>query len=211
MIYEILKRLHNLKMFSEVKRRCTGITGSLFSITTIKSSQVFRVLSFLTISFFVLPALVVFAHGNSYSLETTVDGYLVDVGVSTPTPVVDELVRFDFTTRPEVTGSTTGEVFTDVWVSITQDKKVFFSGNVHKPIFGPTGINLTFADPGEYTVSARFQNEGDRVVEASFPLAIIKSNDKQFPYEYGLVGLVGLLLGIIGTGLFVRYRTKPRV
>lgn len=116
------------------------------------------------------------AHGDGASFETEADGYFIDIGYDPELVVAGERVRFDFNTYPSV-ASSTGEVFTDVWVSIEQDKNLIFSGAVDKPTFGATGFNIVLPSAGEYELKARFQNNGVKVSEATFPLTVAAGSE----------------------------------
>ena len=146
------------------------------------------------------------AHGSSFSYEENKDGYLIDIGYD-EFIAEGESVRFDFIVYPEDITAIEGEVFTDVWVTITQDNKIFFAGGIEKPVFGATGFTYVFPKEGEYTLSARFQNEGDSVVETEFPLTIIpplEGEETTLPPLVigGVMGVAGLAFGI-GIGLFI--------
>jgi hypothetical protein len=129
--------------------------------------NIFAVVALLCIA---IPQLGI-AHGDGASFETEVEGYFIDIGYDPEFVVAGERVRFDFNTYP-TTASSTGEVFTDVWVSIEQDKNLIFSGAVDKPTFGATGFNIVLPNAGEYELKARFQNNGTKVSEAAFPLTV---------------------------------------
>jgi hypothetical protein len=152
-------------------------------------------------------ATLVFAHGSSFSHEETKDGYLIDIGYD-EFIAADESVRFDFTIYPENIDAVEidGELFTDVWVTITQDKKAYFAGGVNKPIFGATGFTYAFPKEGEYILSARFQKDGETVVATEFPLTIIPPLEKKKelpPFVLPLIAaLAGACVGFAG-GLFI--------
>jgi len=61
---------------------------------------------------------------------------------------------------------------TDVWLRINEGRKTYFAGGVHKPKFGPMGITYIFPDAGEYEISVRYQNDGEKITEYSFPLFV---------------------------------------
>lgn len=152
-----------------------------------------------------IPFAVVSAHGTGVSYEESKDGYFMDIGHD-EFIAEGESTRFDFTVYPEDVTTVEGEVFTDVWVTITQDKKLFFAGGVHKPVFGATGFTYVFPEEGTFTVSARFQNEGQTVVETSFPLEILPplETETSFPplWMNILFAGVGLIVGVT-IGLFI--------
>lgn len=146
-----------------------------------------------------------FAHGSSFSFEETKDGYLMDIGYD-EFIAAKESVRFDFAVYPENIETVEGEVYSDVWVTITKDKKIYFAGGVHKPVFGATGFTYVFPEEGDYVLSARFQKDGDTVVGTEFPLSIIPplEEKKEIPpfYLVLIAATAGLLAGF-GAGLFI--------
>jgi len=115
-----------------------------------------------------------YGHGSSFSHEETKDGYKIDIGYD-EFIAANESVRFDFAVYPEDIASLNGEeeLFTDVWVTITQNKKAYFAGGINKPVFGATGFTYAFPAEGEYMLSARFQKDGETVVATEFPLTIL--------------------------------------
>lgn len=145
------------------------------------------------------------AHGSSFSYEETKEGYLIDIGYD-EFIAADESVRFDFMVYPEDLTTIEGEVFTDVWVTITQDNKIFFAGGIEKPVFGATGFTYIFPEEGEYTLSARFQNDGESLVQTEFPLTIIPplEQENELPvWVFPLItGVAGLVVGM-GAGLLL--------
>lgn len=150
------------------------------------------------------------AHGNSFSYEEIKDGYLIDIGYD-EFIAAEESVRFDFIVYPEDIESVEGEVFTDVWVTITQDKQLFFAGGVHKPVYGATGFTYAFPQEGEYVLSARFQNGGETVVNTEFPITVIPPLDQgsQMPptVVYVLCTLAGLFIGF-AAGILIPRKNK---
>jgi hypothetical protein len=152
-------------------------------------------------------AYLVSAHGSSFSFEEKKDGYKIDVGHD-EFIAADESVRFDFALYPEdMSALPEGEeLFTDVWVTITQNKKAYFAGGVDKPVFGATGFTYAFPKEGEFILSARFQKDGETVTTTEFPLTIIAPLDQKKGLPpillYSLFGLAGLLVGF-SIGLFI--------
>lgn len=142
-----------------------------------------------------------FAHGDSFSYEERKDGYLIDIGHD-EFIAAKESVRFDYTLYPEdldTLDTIEGEIFTDVWVTITKDKQIFFAGGIHKPVFGTTGFTYAFPEEGTYTLTARFQKDGETVVATEFPLDIIPPLEDKAQANplimYGLSLFSGLILG----------------
>lgn len=155
-------------------------------------------------------ATFVFAHGNSFSHEEMKDGYKIDIGYD-EFIAADESVRFDFMIYPENIEAAEGEIFTDVWVTLTQDKKAYFAGGIDKPVFGATGFTYAFPKDGTYMLSARFQKDGETVVATEFPIEVIPpltSEQKLPPYVLnGLFALAGALIGV-SAGLFIPRNKK---
>jgi hypothetical protein len=149
-------------------------------------------------------------HGSSFSYEEVKDGYTIDIGHDEFIAAM-ESVRFDFAAYPLDLDAVEGEVYTDVWVTITKENQIFFAGGVDRPVFGATGFTYAFPGEGEYTLSARFQKDGDTVVGTEFPLSIIAPLEEKkelppavFPL---LTGLAGLLLGF-ALALFIPHKLK---
>lgn len=153
-------------------------------------------------SFFFLNYSLVSSHGTGVSYEETKDGFKIDIGHDEFISA-EESTRFDFALFPENPDSTEGEVFTDVWVTFTKDKKIFFAGGINKPVFGTTGFTYVFPKEGIYTVSARFQKDGETLVKTEFPLTIIAPLDQvesTSPFLFlSVFGGFGVLMGITGT------------
>jgi hypothetical protein len=142
---------------------------------------------------------IAIAHGTGVSYEESKDGYKIDIGHD-EFIAARESTRFDFALFPEDISAVEGEVFTDVWVTFTKEKKLYFAGGVHKPVFGSTGFTYVFPEEGSYIISARFQKEGQTVVETEFPL---EAETEQLPIiANGIFAAGGLLLGV-AMGLFI--------
>jgi hypothetical protein len=151
----------------------------------------------LSIAFLCSPASI-WAHGNSFSHEETKDGYKIDIGYD-EFIAANESVRFDFAAYPEDIDAVEGEIFTDVWVTLTQDKKAYFAGGIDKPVFGATGFTYAFPKEGSYILSARFQKDGETVVATEFPIEVLPPLDQksEFPLLLlaALCAFAGLLVG----------------
>jgi hypothetical protein len=149
------------------------------------------------------------AHGSGISHEEQKNGYFIDIGYDQEFPIAQDSLRFDFVTYPEDRGSIEGEVFTDVWVRISQDRELFFSGGINKPVFGATGFTYMFPREGTYEVFARFQNDGETVVETSFTINVLPMVIEEEVSWLGLVGAgsAGFVLGAGGM-LLLRRKTK---
>ena len=153
---------------------------------------------------------LVSAHGTGATFEEEKDGYFVDIGYSEPAPVELQPLRFDFSTHVATTSEAASddEVFTDVWVRIAQDRTLFFSGGINKPNFGPTGFTYIFPQAGEYQITARFQNDGETVVESTFPLIVAAETPSKKPLDPYATGGVGFLAGLL-LMYFVSHKSKP--
>jgi len=153
---------------------------------------------------------VVFAHGTGVSFEETKEGYKIDIGHDESIAAL-EATRFDFALYPEDLESIEGEIFSDVWVTIMQDKNLFFAGGIDKPTFGGTGFTYVFPHEGTYVISARFQKDGDTVVQSEFPLEIGApiETKKEMPALILalLIGVSGLFVGV-AIGLFIPRKLK---
>jgi len=158
---------------------------------------------------------VAFAHGTGVSFEETKDGYKTDIGHD-EFIAAHESTRFDFAVYPVDLTNVTSDIYTDVWVTITQNKKIFFAGGIHKPEFGTTGFTFVFPEEGEYLISARFQKDGETVTKSEFPFTVIapvEVKTVEVPYFlYSGIVLAGLLaggiIGIVGTRIITKKRKE---
>ena len=148
----------------------------------------------------------VLAHGGGVSYEEQKNGYFIDIGYNEEFPVAHEPIRFDFVTYPEDKESIEGEVFTDVWVRISEDKKLYFSGGINKPKFGVTGFTYAFPQEGTYQILARFQNDGETVVETSFFIEVLPVIEDSG--DYNLIFIVGGISFTLGTMIMFFLRRK---
>ena len=164
--------------------------------------------------FMVLSTSFAFAHGTGVSYEENKDGYKIDIGHD-EFIAAGESTRFDFAVYPVDFASAKGDVFSDVWVTVIQDKKIFFAGGIHKPVFGTTGFTYVFPKDGTYTISARFQKDGETVVKTEFPFTVImpletkkETNPYILPSIIAFLGfIVGGAVGLLGERLF--FKKKP--
>jgi hypothetical protein len=147
-----------------------------------------------------IPVTFLLAHGTGVSFEETKDGYKIDIGHD-EFIAENESVRFDFALYPENIENVEGEVFTDVWVTITKDKKIYFAGGIDKPVFGTTGFTYVYPEQGTFLLSARFQKDGETITKTEFPLTVIAPLDAVPPPNPlvvpALYGGIGLLLGAL--------------
>lgn len=151
----------------------------------------------------------VFAHNTGVSYTETKDGYKIDIGHD-QFITAGQPARFDYLLYPADASSTDG-IFTDVWVTITDsDKKLLFAGGISKPTFGSTGFTYVFPKEGTYTISSRYQKDGDTVVSTEFPIQALQSTDPQGVNPvilYVLLSLAGLVIGM-AIGLFIPRKEK---
>ena len=162
----------------------------------------FLVLSFLGTSF--LFTNFALAHGGGESLEKVVGEYRIDIGYD---PAIIEAARpsfFDFDLLFNETGGRSE--FSDIWVRIMKGKQTVFASGVHKPSFGNTTMVYTFSEGGEYSIDVRFQNEGGKIAEASFPLTV-QSTPSATGSGSGISFLwlvIGAAMGVVG-GFFMAF------
>lgn len=150
----------------------------------------------LGLSAFTLPA---YAHVNGVSYEKTKDGYQIDAGYGAPAPSVGEALLMDFRLRKD--GKDVP--FTDTWVKVTAENGgVVFASGIHNAEFGGPRMSYVFPREGKYTVSMRFENGAETLVEDSFPITVLPETGTGIllfgsditPY---LILIVGIALGVI--------------
>jgi hypothetical protein len=129
---------------------------------------------FLLVFVYLFSVSVVFSHNFGSYWEKEVNGYRVDVGYSPDIFMEDTPVRFDFAILDPQTKQDLN--FSDVWVRIEQNNRLFFAGGLGKAKFGPTGISYTFLEPNDYTLSARYSNASGTITEAEFDFTILPKN-----------------------------------
>lgn len=162
----------------------------------IKNILVVGIVAVLLLAVFAAKIMDVQAHGESFSIETVVDGYLIDIGQTPEIVTTNRSVRFAY----DLLDNMTNEViaYTDVWVRIQQDKKVIFASGINQPKFGSTGMTFTFPETGEYEMSVRYQNDEGSIVETSVPITVIEDPEDggtDSPWLPLATGLIGLVLG----------------
>lgn len=145
-----------------------------------------------------------YGHGAGASFEQIENGYLIDIGYSPEEIEAGTSVRLDFNIFEEASGSPVP--FSDVWLRITKEEQTLFAGGIQRADFGGTGVMYTPPDAGVYTISARFQNNGEALAEAEFPLDVQPSDETANPIPLAW-GLLGLIVGGVGTFLVIRNRT----
>lgn len=140
---------------------------------------------------------MVHAHGAGAEITDSVNGYIVDIGLSSEGFTAGDLSRFDFVLIDEETGE---EVpFSDVWVRINQGREVFLATGIHRPELGQTGISYAFPSAGEYQVNIRYQRDGETLAEYTFPVTVTGSSEGGSPL--GDKRVLGILLGTVVIGL----------
>jgi len=138
------------------------------------------------------------AHGSGASFEKQVDDVLIDVGYSVEEFSTDSSVVFDFGLKDS---TETKVLFTDVWVRIVKDTSTVFATGVHNARLGGAIMTYTFSESGNYELSVRYQNDGESVAAAVFPLSVEKSSngkgDEISSLKNLILGFLGVLLVVI--------------
>ena len=149
-----------------------------------------------------LTSTLVFGHGFGVSYEEDVDGYFVDIGYDPEVITTESRVRLEF----DITNKETQEIneYSDLWLRINQDKKTVFAGGINKPEFGAAGILYTFPEAGLYEVSVRFQDDGEKLTEVSFPLDVNSVAEATSTSTLLMTGFIGLFLGGLLTFILMR-------
>jgi hypothetical protein len=152
----------------------------------------------------------VYAHGTGLSYEVNNNGYAIDIGYDERITAL-ESSRFDFVARREGVDTSQNDEFTDVWVTFSSDSKLYFGGAIHKSQFGSTGFTYVFPEAGTYTVSSRYEKDGETVAKAEFQIDVAPPlSEKKVPTQfmmYSMIGFAGLLLGVAG-GLLISQSKK---
>jgi len=153
---------------------------------------------------FVLFPLQAGAHAFGVSHETTVDGIHIDIGYSAAAPVVGESVIFDF----NLPVGEEDEVYTDVWVRVDgDDGSVKLATAVYNAQFGGPRMSYVFPSAGTYTLSVRYENEGEALVKTEWQLVVVPASSSGFfGFPWYAYLLAGLLIGGVGTYLVLGKR-----
>lgn len=155
-----------------------------------------------------LPGLV-FAHVTGNSWEQVYNQYKVDVGYDSSNFVVGEPARFDFNVVREKDGQ---EVpFADAWVRVYQGDKTFFATGIHRPSLGRAGMTFTFPHAGNYNMNVRFENSGESIVDATFPITVSEPITPPAPKPWRLlpvIAWVGWLVAVLLIAYFVAGKRK---
>lgn len=159
-----------------------------------------RILFLAVLGVGLLTAQSVHAHINGVSYEKEKDGYILDAGYGAPAPIEGESIIFDFRLKKD--GKDVS--FTDTWVKITtENNAVVFATGIYNAEFGGPRMSYVFPKAGNYTVSFRFENKGEPIVEDSFPITVLPATSKQSPFGlYAipiLIAVTAFLLGILAS------------
>jgi hypothetical protein len=117
---------------------------------------------------------IVLAHESEQSFEKSVGNYVVDIGYDASGEIkTGDSLTFDIKLW---NADKSAEVpFGGVWAEIIgPDSKVLFAGDIN-PSSGRTGFSSRFLQPGNYTISIRYEKQGDALTslaDASFPLNV---------------------------------------
>lgn len=148
---------------------------------------------------------IVSAHSSGASVEREVGEYLIDIGYEPTAPTAGGTVRMDLELYELATGADVP--YTDAWILIEKSNKTYFAGGVPKARIGATGFSYLFPEAGEYEIYVRYQQDGEKVVETTFPFTVNESdgaaNTDGGPLTTGLAGLAGLVIGVIA-GFYLR-------
>lgn len=162
----------------------------------------------LALLFILLPATSL-AHSTGSSLEQEVDGYIIDIGQNPETLVSNEQVTFDFSLFKRPTGAVS---WSRVWVRVARGDTTVFAGGIAKSVIGPTTL-LTQLPKGEYTLTARYEEGTNILVEATFPLSVLPSGagigQSDDSGKIVAFGLGGIALGLVAGFFLMRRRTSP--
>jgi len=150
--------------------------------------------------------LAVDGHGTGASIEEEVDEYLIDIGYAPETVIARGQVRIDFDIFDAA--SKDPIPFTDLWLRIERGNMTYFAAGIAKAEFGRTGVVYSFPEAGEYTLSVRFQDSSEVLVEHEVPFAVNSAKDtpssssSALMFSGGVLG--GLLLGFLAARLLRR-------
>lgn len=137
---------------------------------------------------------MVSAHGSGESFELESEGYLMDIGYSVEEFTDDSSVILSFELKNKE-GSAVE--FTDVWVRIIEDTSTVFATGVHNADLGGALMTYKFPSSGDYKLSARFQNNGESLVEGVFPLTVVKGSSESGGANSLFYSTLGLLGGLV--------------
>jgi hypothetical protein len=115
-----------------------------------------------------------FAHEDGASFEKTVGAYRVDIGYGEAR--ANASATFDLKLTDAKTGSIAD--FDDAWVRIERDGATYFAGPIANMEFGKPTFTIVFAEPGEYSIAARFVKGTTVLAEADFPYEVAGLEDQ---------------------------------
>jgi len=133
------------------------------------------------------------AHDSGESHEVESQGYLIDIGYSTDSPVEREAVPFDF----RITREGEEVPFTNVWVKIDGKEEVVFAGAIYNSEYGGPRLSYVFPGPGPYTISVRYEDGPTAIASTSFSMNVQKEGMSTTIPDLGALFL-GVLLGVAG-------------
>ena len=172
-----------------------------------------RIFGYLSIVYFLLGMVLMFpglafTHGTGQSLEKVLGEYRVDIGYSPPILEARDPSIFDFDLLLDETSERA--VFSGIWVRIVQGKKTVFATGIHKPDFGNITMVYSFPEKGDYELIVRFQNEGEKIVEGSFPIEVqggVETSEPGISFPWFAIGI---FIGIIG-GFLVSFAVRKKL
>ena len=149
----------------------------------------------------------VFGHGEGASFEKEQGDHLIDIGYEPDEFSAIEASTFSFSLLDKKTREK--EDFDSIWVRIEKGKETVFATGVDSGINGIPTMIFVFPIEGDYTLYVRYEKDGKSIVETSFPLKVLSSDDNK--NEFPLIPVVGgVALGfIIGFSLPFLFRKKP--
>jgi len=169
-------------------------------------------LRFVTAALCLSVASVAFAHGDSPSFETTVDGYVMDVGYSVASPDPGQAVHFDFDL---FTGTGDNLAFAPFkTVTITATKDGFPAVEKTLPNIAPNVPTFTFAfsQVGVYDLNVSFDLGNKKVQKTfQFPVGIAtpESNAAFFDSltHYGFATIL-IVVAVVAFVMIIRDRLR---
>ena len=152
-------------------------------------------------------ALSVSAHGIGQKFEKEAGPYLVDIGSNTLTFRAGDIIALDFNILEKETRQ--NAEFTDIWMRIEKENKIFVAGGLSKARFGGTFLSYVFPEAGEYKLFVRFQNGEEVLAEMEFPLVVEERKNQQSGFSgfYSVV-LSFILGGVMSAGTMLFFRKK---
>ncbi len=165
---------------------------------------------FLPVLALLLLATPAHAHINGVSYEKEKNGYLIDAGYGAPSVSEDESTLMDFRLRKDGIDVP----FTDTWIKITAESgAVVFASGIHNAEFGGPRMSYVFPREGKYTVSFRYENNSDTLVEDSFVIEVTPRKETGWilfgvPVVPILFMVAGMAFGVLSTLIFSIIRKR---